>query len=62
MKKFQKHITTDTKQQKLANGSKIYMKIERGEGELDESNQNVQTFSYKINKYQGYKVQHDKYN
>ena len=33
-----------------------------GEGKLDEGNQNVLTSSYKINKYQGHNVQHDKYN
>ena len=36
---------------------------EEGEvGELDEGGQKVQTSSYKINKYQGCDVQHDKYN
>ena len=32
------------------------------EGELDEGSQNVQAFSYKVNKYQGCNVQHDKHN
>ena len=32
-----------------------------GEGELNESGQNVLTSSYKINKYQGCNVQHDDY-
>ena len=35
---------------------------EWGEGELDEGSQKVQTSSYRINKYLGYNVQHDKYN
>ena len=30
------------------------------EGELDEGSQKIQTTSYKISKYQGYNVQHDK--
>ena len=30
--------------------------------ELDEGTQRVQTSSYKINKYEGCNVQHDKYN
>ena len=29
------------------------------EGELDKGGQKVQTFTYKINKYQGCNVQHD---
>ena len=33
-----------------------------GEGELEEGGQKVQTSSYKINKYWGCNVQHDKYN
>ena len=33
-----------------------------GEGELDEGVQKVQTSSYKINKYQGCNIQHDKNN
>ena len=32
------------------------------EGELDEDSQKVQSFSYKMNKQQGYNVQQDKYN
>ena len=32
------------------------------EGELDKGSQNVKTSSYKINKYSGCNVQHDKYN
>ena len=32
------------------------------EGETRYSCQKIQTFTYKINKYKGYKVQHDKYN
>ena len=31
-------------------------------GELDAGSQKVKTSSCKINKYQGYNVQHDKYN
>ena len=30
--------------------------------ELDEDSQNIKTSGYKINKYQGYNVKHDKYN
>ena len=33
-----------------------------GEGELDTGSQKVQTSSYKINKYSGCNIQHDKYN
>ena len=34
-----------------------YQKQGLGKGELDESSQNVQTSSYKINTYEGYNVQ-----
>ena len=36
--------------------------MRRGWQGLDESNQNVQTSSYKIHKYKGSNAQHDKYN
>ena len=35
---------------------------ERGKGELDEGGQKVQTYGYRITKYQECNVQHDKYN
>ena len=36
-------------------------KTGEGKGELDEVSQKVQTPSYKISKYQGYNIQHEKY-
>ena len=38
-----------------------YLKHYLWVGELDEDGQKVQTFSYKIKKYWGCKVQHDDY-
>ena len=45
-------------------GDKIcgYQRWECGERELEEGSQKVPTSSYKINKYQGCYLQHDKYN
>lgn len=33
-----------------------------GEGEMEEGGQKVKISHHKINKYQGYNIQHDKYN
>ena len=33
-----------------------------GEGEMEEGGQKVKISYHKINKYQGYNIQHDKYN
>ena len=60
---FQVNYTSETnKLMEKENRLVVGRGEELGEGELDEGDQKIKTSNNKINMYQGYNVQHEKYN
>ena len=59
---FQVNYTSETNKLIEENRLVVGRGEELGEGELDEGDQKIKTSNDKINMYQGYNVQHEKYN
>ena len=59
---FQKQTSKQKKNSQEKRSDLWLPEVQSGVQELNENSQKVQTSNYKINKCQGCKVQHDKYN